>query len=119
MSATLRYSFANGAVIEKTATAAITAGDVVVVGTLAGVAALTGSTGDVIPIELSNAHEVTKPTGVAFAQGAAVYSTSSGVLTATATGNVYLGAAYAAATSGAGLNKVTVGLRGYSANSLS
>ena len=87
---------------------------------LTGVNTNTGSVGD--PVYLSDGTAggwtLTKPTGVAFAAGAEVYVTSGGMLTGTDTANTFVGLTMAAATSGAGLTDVRVGLKGMAPNAL-
>lgn len=107
----------DGTTFQWTATAAKSAGAVIIRGSYVGVAlsAATGS-GDVITVALDGVWSLTKPTGTAFAQGAPVYITSAGVLNTTATGDELVGLCHQAATSGAGLTTVRVNLKGAGAS---
>ena len=118
MAANLIRSHRDGMIIDWTATAAVTSGSLRIVGTAVGVCQIAGATGDVIPVRIDAEHTLTKPTGVAFGQGAAVYTTSSGVLTGTDVANIYVGMCSVAATSGAGLTDVRVILKGAAPNAL-
>jgi len=91
-----------------TAAAAISSGDVVVQSGRVGVSHADYTTGDTAVMHRMGVFTLTKATSLAFAAGAVVYTTSSGVLTATKTSNEYLGHADAAATSGAGQTTVDV-----------
>ena len=62
-----------GEVMDHTATADITAGDVVVIGQRVGVALNDIANGDVGPVQVAGVFEVPKDTAVAFAQGDLVY----------------------------------------------
>lgn len=104
-------------VIHWTATAGKTVGTLVLVSQYVGVCQITATTGAVIPVQVAGIATLTKPTGVAWAQGDEVYWTGS-ALTQTDTSNNYVGLAWAAATSGAGLNTLKVHLKGAGVNAL-
>ena len=89
-----------GQVINVTATGNITVNAVRAIGTLAGVALISGTTGDVVPHAVEEVWNLPKDTS-AIGQGALVYVTSTGDITTTATGNTLAGKAFAAAATGA------------------
>lgn len=89
-----------GEVIDVTLSGTITSGDVVVAGSLVGVAQISGVSGDVIPVKLCGVYELAKATG-ALTQGAQVYwDNSAKKVTTTASGNTLMGYAWRAAASG-------------------
>lgn len=98
---------ADGDRIPYTCAAAVTAGQIVVLtaGTTgsAGVAVESGVTGDVIPVAVAGVWTVTKKAGATldFAVGERAFTTATGAVTPTATGNTGIGYAYAAAVTGA------------------
>lgn len=80
---------------------------------LIGMPLSTGVTGTVIQVQRCGVWDATKPTGVAFAAMAPVYITAANVLSSTATSaNRTAGFAVAAATAGAGVDRVKVCLQG-------
>jgi len=94
-----------GDCIEITASGAITSGQIVEVGALAGVSAGTYASGDVAVINLCGVYEVPKTAG-AVTLGAKLYSNASGSATTTASTNVFLGYAFSAQESGDATVKV-------------
>jgi predicted RecA/RadA family phage recombinase len=107
----MKNRYAPGFVLDYTIPSAttITAGQVVVVGALVGIAVNGGTTGDVIAVNLTGAYELAKASGE-IAIGAKVYwdSTNTNVTT-TATGNTFIGNAYKAAASGDATCYVVIG----------
>lgn len=97
----MKNRIAPGFVLDYTIPAAttITAGQIVVVGALIGVAVNGGTTGDVIAVNLTGAYELNKASG-AIAIGAKVYwNSGNSNVTTTASGNTFIGNAYKAALS--------------------
>lgn len=77
----------------------VKSGDVVVAGTLVGVAVKDGVEGEVVAVNLTGVFELPKATG-AITQGAEVYwSTANKNITTTAADNVKIGNAFVAAAS--------------------
>lgn len=74
----------------------ITAGSIVISGSLVGVALEGGGAGKTIPVMLSGVFEVNKGTSQAWTQGAPIYITSGGTITTSASGNTLIGHAFAA-----------------------
>jgi len=75
----------------------ISSGDVVIVGTLAGVALVDIADGDSGSVAVKEVWSLPKKADEAIAQGVAVYLDSNGDITATATDNTFAGHAFAAA----------------------
>jgi predicted RecA/RadA family phage recombinase len=89
-----------GDVIEITAAAAITSGAPVAVGAIAGVALETVASGSAVRVQLKGVFTVPKASG-AITLGAAVYLVAAnGNVSTTASGNIFMGHAVAAAASG-------------------
>lgn len=83
-----------GDVLPLTAPAAVKAGDVVIVGAFAGIAANDAALGEEVECDLVGVFSLAKKTGEAFTQGTAVYWDATAVrATATETGNTRLGTA--------------------------
>ena len=90
----------DGDILDYTAGAAISAGDVVVIGTIGGVAITDIANGATGAVAISGVFRVTKATG-AVTQGALLYwNATNSNLTTTATGATLVGVAAAAALSG-------------------
>lgn len=97
-----------GGILNHTLTAAASSGDVVVKGSIAGIAQIDGAIGDVVPIAVEGVYEVPAATA-AITDGAKVYwdadgdpvggTAGSGAATATATDNTLIGYAIAAKAS--------------------
>lgn len=88
-----------GCTIEVVAGADYDAGDIVVVGTIAGVAAGKTVSGDVAVVNLEGVYTLPKVASGAIAQGAKCYHTG-GEITGTASSNVFVGYAHSAAADG-------------------
>ena len=94
-----------GDLVTITAPANVSAGQLVRVGLLAGVAQTTALSGQPVEIATEGIFDVTKAGSQAWTVGAAIYGTGTNTLTATTattTGNIFLGVAVAAVGSGAG-----------------
>lgn len=101
----------NGKIITYTLpeSATVTSGQVVIIGTLKGVAQTSGVAGDKVTVSLYGVYELPKATG-AITQGALVYWAAagnpiggvagSGAITTTASGNTLLGQAFEGVASG-------------------
>lgn len=87
----------SGEVLDLTATAATTSGQVVVIGAMVGVAMGDAAIGEVVAVRLKGVYEVPKATG-AITLGAKVYWNGTGA-TATATDNTFMGYAWTAQAS--------------------
>jgi len=94
-----------GDVFEFTAGGTITAGQPILMGSVVGIAAKGGVSGDVIPVNVCGVYNVTKHgagSGQAWSVGTALYWDATNTrFTTTASGNTLAGYAYAAATSAA------------------
>lgn len=89
-----------GDVIEITAGAAITSGDMVKTGVLVGVALGDAASGETVRVQLKGVFSLPKATG-AISAGAAVYHVAAdNNLSTTASGNTFVGHAVKAALSG-------------------
>lgn len=96
-----------GDVFEFTAGGTITAGSPVLMGSIVGIAAKGGVSGEVIPVNVCGVFTVTKATGAAWAVGDALYwDAGNSSFTKTASGNTLAGYAYAAAASGAATGQI-------------
>lgn len=83
-----------GNVVPVALSAAVKAGDVVIVGSLAGIAATSGETGDEVEVSLSGVFELPKGS-VPITQGARLFWDAANKLaTATAGSNVFIGHAF-------------------------
>lgn len=83
-----------GHVVTVPAPVAVSSGDLVTVGVLAGVAQFDAGPGDPVEIAVEGVHEVAKVSAQAWTVGAAIYVTSAGLATtAAAAGNVLIGVA--------------------------
>ena len=90
----------NGKTMPFTATAALAVGDVVVVGSIVGVAQNAAAIGEVVELALEGVYEVPKVAATVIAQGAMLYwDESESEATTTATGNVAMGFAFAGGAS--------------------
>lgn len=99
-----------GDVFEFTAAGAITSGQPVLMGATVGIAAKSGVSGDVIPVNTEGVYNVAKTTGQAWAIGALLYwDAGASRFTTTASGNTLAGRAYAAAASGAATGQIKLG----------
>lgn len=87
----------SGEVLDWTATADVTSGQVVAIGDLVGVALGTVKSGEIVSVRLKGVFEVPKATG-AITLGAKVYWNGTGA-TATATDNKLMGYAWTAQAS--------------------
>lgn len=93
--------FAPGNPLDVVLTAAVSSSDVVVAGSIVGIASTDGEIGDTIAIDTEGCHELTKTDATqTYTVGAKVYATSAGAITSTASGNKLCG--YATAASGNG-----------------
>lgn len=95
----------DGEIISVLAPAAVTAGQLLRVGVLAGVAINDAGSGAPVNIAVDGIYDVTKAGSQAWTVGAAIYGVGTTTLvatTATTTGNIFLGVAVAAVGSGAG-----------------
>ena len=89
-----------GDVIEITAGATITSGQMVKVGAIVGVALGSAASGETVRVKLTGVFELPKATG-AITLGAAVYHVAAdNNLSTTSSGNTFVGHAVAAAASG-------------------
>lgn len=87
-----------GHVVTVSAPGDVSSGDLVKVGLLVGVAQFDAPSGDPVEIALEGVHELAKVSAQAWTAGEAIYVSSTGLATtATATGNVFIGVALAAA----------------------
>lgn len=90
----------DGNVIEITAAATITSGAPVAVGAIAGVALGDAASGETVRVQLKGVFNVSKASG-AITLGAAVYLVAAnGNVSTSASGNIFMGHAVAAAASG-------------------
>lgn len=84
-----------------------TAGEILIQGSIVGVAQETGAEGDTIMVHRTGVHLVTKKTGTAWTQGDPLYWDSSpGELTKTAADGTFAGFAFADATSAAATGEI-------------
>ena len=98
-----------GEVFDHTCTAAVSSGDVVIMGDTIGVALTDGAIGDTIAVRAEGVFELPKLASSDIAQGKKVYwDAVNGQINLTASGNTYAGKAYAAA--GASATTVQVAL---------
>ncbi|ODT17489.1 MAG: hypothetical protein ABS35_25670 [Kaistia sp. SCN 65-12] len=96
-----------GRAITVPAAAAVNSGAVVSVGSIIGVAANSAAIGDPLDIELGGVWELPKVAANAFDVGAVAYwDSETGLITSTATDNVKLGVAVAAAAATVGTVRV-------------
>ena len=97
-----------GAVVSLTAPAAVSSGDLVKVGVLCGVALHDAESGDPVEVGLSGVFTVSKVSAQAWTEGAAIYMVPGSGLATTATtaGNLFIGAAVAAAANPSGTGTV-------------
>lgn len=102
-----------GDVFEFTAAGTITSGQPVLMGTIVGIAAKSGVSGDVIPVNVEGVYNVTKHgagSGQAWAVGDAIYwDAVNSRFTKTATDNTLAGVAYASALTGATTGQIKLG----------
>lgn len=97
----------DGNTIPYIATAAVAAGEVVVVGAIVGVAKSAGAIGELISLQRTGVVRLPKVTADVIAQGAAVYwNDTTNLITTTAAGAVLAGKAWEAA--GNGITQVNV-----------
>lgn len=90
-----------GDAIDFTLTAAASAGDPILTGSLVGIAVTDGAIGDTIAVNLCGVYEVAKATGAACVVGDKLYwSSLNSNFTKTATGNTFAGHAVSAQASG-------------------
>lgn len=89
----------DGQILMVTLAGAVSAGGLLDIGTIVGLAEKAGVTGDAVPFIVSGIVEAPKA-GMAFTQGALLYNSATGALTTAATGNVPAGIAAEAAASG-------------------
>ncbi|MFN7883183.1 MAG: capsid cement protein [bacterium] len=104
-----------GDTVTITAPANVSAGQLVRVGVLAGVAVTTALSGQPVEIMTNGVADVTKAGSQAWTVGAAIYGTGTTTLTATTattTGNILLGVAVAAVGAGAGETTGRIRLNG-------
>lgn len=80
-----------GDVVTVAAPYDVDGGDIVVVGTLAGVACYSAKTGEPVEVKLTGVFELGKTSAQAWAIGAKIYATSTGVATTAASGNIPMG----------------------------
>jgi len=86
----------NGKKMDYTCTAAVAMDDVIVVGTVVGIASSAGATGDVIALDTEGVYAL-KANTAAITQGAKVYwDGTAGEVTLTATSNTLMGVAWEA-----------------------
>jgi len=92
-----------GASINYTATGAVTEGTLIQFTNVVGVALNTATTGDTVPCAITGEFTLTKTAAAdtGFTQGDAVYVSSTGKINNTATGDLFVGYATAAAVTGA------------------
>ena len=89
----------DGNKLDYTCVAAVAMDDVIVVGSIVGIASQDGAIGDVIALDVAGVYEL-KANTAAISQGAAVYwDESAEEVTTTATDNVFLGHAWFAKAS--------------------
>ena len=99
-----------GDVITVTAPATVASGDIVVVGKLAGVAATDAASGDPVEIKTSGVFDVAKTSAQNWAVGVAIYATSAGLATTTASENVAIGHAVAIAANPSAVGRVRLSI---------
>lgn len=102
----MKNYISTGDIVEVTAPAAVSSGGIVVVGKLVGIAVTDAASGTPVNIKTSGVFEVAKTSAQAWTVGAAVYTTSAGVATTTATDNTFIGHAVAAAANPSGAGRV-------------
>lgn len=84
-------------------------GELVVVGSLAGVAIHTAAEGDDVEVKTSGVYELAKTSAQAWAIGQKIYATSAGVATSAASGNTLIGFATAVAANPSSVGSVKIG----------
>lgn len=106
----MRNFIQTGDIIEVTAPADVSSGDLVIVGKLAGVAVADAVNGAPVNIKTSGVFELPKTSAQAWTVGASIYATSAGLATTTATDNTLIGHAVGAAAnpSGTGLVRLSI-----------
>lgn len=92
--------------ITVTAPAAVASGDLVIIGTLAGVAVTDAASGAEVEIKTKGVFDLPKTSAQAWTVGAAIYGTSAGVTTTVSTDNVLIGKAVAVAANPSGTGRV-------------
>ena len=92
-----------GSRINYTATGDVTEGSLIQFTNIVGVALNTAVTGATVPCAITGEFTLTKPAAATagFTQGDAVYVTSTGAINSSATGDLFVGYASAAAATGA------------------
>lgn len=95
-----------GNVVSIPAPAAVESGDIVVAGSLVGIASNTAALGANVDVALTGVYEVAKVAADVVTVGAPIYVDANGLATVTATANDRLGAAVEAAGNGVATVKV-------------
>nr|CAD6606410.1 hypothetical protein RKHAN_01867 [Rhizobium sp. Khangiran2] len=93
----MKNFISTGDIITVTAPANVSSGDLVIVGTLAGVAVTDAASGAPVEIMTAGVFELAKTSAQAWTVGAAIYATSAGVATTVSTDNTLVGKAVAVA----------------------
>lgn len=101
----------SGAIVTVAAPAAVSSGDLVLVGALFGVASTDAASGDPVEIATRGVFELPKTSAQAWTQGALIYrDASTGLATTTASGNTLIGHAVAAAANPSATGAVRLSL---------
>lgn len=98
-----------GETITVTAPGTTKSGDLVVVGTLAGVAVTDAASGQAVEIKTTGVFDIAKTSAQAWTVGAAIFATAAGVATTepgTSPANTPIGAAVAAAANPSAIGRV-------------
>lgn len=93
----MKNFISSGDIVEIVAPTVVKSGDIVVVGSLVGIACADAASGAPVNIKTTGVFEVAKTSAQAWTVGADVYATSAGVATTVSTSNTYLGKALAVA----------------------
>ena len=95
-----------GDIIEVVAPSEVASGDIVTVGTLAGVAVKDAASGAAVNIQTRGVFDVTKTEEQAWTVGAPIYATSAGLATTASSGNTLIGKAVAVAVNPSTIGRV-------------
>ena len=99
-----------GDIVEVVAPSEVTSGDIVVVGTLAGVAVKDAASGAPVNIQTRGVFDLPKTEEQAWTQGAAIYVTSAGLATTASSGNTLIGHAVADAANPSAFGRVRLSI---------
>ena len=95
-----------GKVVTAVATAAVTSGSLVVVGSMFGIAATSAATGEEFELCIGGVYELPKVSTQAWTAGATIYADDDGIATTVATDNTKIGVATEAADNPSGVGRV-------------